>query len=148
MHNLPHANAKFVPLRRFAVQGFYNVRYLSQLVQRKKLKAKQIGRNFFTTREWFEEYLEQHALDETRIAYAKLFREVDREHNRASQEIIAPIALPKNSYISISRRAVILTALFVLLALATYFAPRLLDKEGKVAGEEENGVSSMEEIIK
>ncbi|MFH1822074.1 MAG: hypothetical protein ABH830_00040, partial [Patescibacteria group bacterium] len=57
---------KLIPLRRISQEGPYNTAYLSLLVQRKKLKAKRIGRNFFTTREWFNDYLDNHARDEKR----------------------------------------------------------------------------------
>ncbi|MDD5071375.1 MAG: hypothetical protein PHQ42_01425 [Patescibacteria group bacterium] len=55
---------KLIPLRRLAKEAPYKVNYLSLLVQRGKLKAEKIGRNYFTTREWFEQYLEMHARDE------------------------------------------------------------------------------------
>jgi len=55
---------KLISLRRLAKEVPYKVTYLSLLVQRGKLKAEKIGRNYFTTREWFEEYLEMHARDE------------------------------------------------------------------------------------
>ena len=54
-------NKRLIPLRRFAEVGPYGSAYLSNLVQRKSLKAKKIGRNYFTTQEWFNEYLEMHA---------------------------------------------------------------------------------------
>lgn len=50
-----------IPLSRFARSGQYNAAYLSLLVQRKKLKAKKIGRNYYTTREWFDDYLVKHS---------------------------------------------------------------------------------------
>lgn len=53
-------NNKLLPLRNFVKQGPYSSFYLSNLVQRKKLKAKKIGRNYFTTQKWFDEYLLQH----------------------------------------------------------------------------------------
>ncbi|MDD5031578.1 MAG: hypothetical protein PHR36_00855 [Patescibacteria group bacterium] len=52
---------KLIPLRRLAKEVPYKVTYLSLLVQRGKLRAEKIGRNYFTTREWFGEYLEMHA---------------------------------------------------------------------------------------
>ncbi|MDD5294549.1 MAG: hypothetical protein PHP21_01315, partial [Patescibacteria group bacterium] len=55
---------KLIPLRRLAKEVPYKVNYLSLLVQRGRLKAEKIGRNYFTTREWFNEYLEMHARDE------------------------------------------------------------------------------------
>ena len=54
---------KLISLRRLAKEVPYKVTYLSLLVQRGKLKAEKIGRNYFTTREWFSEYLEMHARD-------------------------------------------------------------------------------------
>ncbi|MFA4941826.1 MAG: hypothetical protein WC582_04530, partial [Patescibacteria group bacterium] len=56
-------NKKLIPLRRLAEEGPYKTAYLSLLVQRNKLKATKVGRNYFTTREWFKEYLEKHARD-------------------------------------------------------------------------------------
>ncbi|MFA6171761.1 MAG: hypothetical protein WCW77_03820 [Patescibacteria group bacterium] len=56
-------NRELLPLRQFAKEGPYNLAYLSNLVQRKKLKAKKIGRNYFSTREWFGEYLKNHSQD-------------------------------------------------------------------------------------
>ena len=63
---LNEENKKLIPLRRLTEISSYSVAYISILVQRKKLKAKRIGRNFFTTKEWFNEYLESHARDEKR----------------------------------------------------------------------------------
>jgi hypothetical protein len=59
-------NKKLIPLRRLAEISSYSAGYISILVQRKKLKAKRVGRNFFTTKEWFNEYLETHARDAKR----------------------------------------------------------------------------------
>jgi len=58
---------RLIPLSRFAKEGQYNAAYLSLLVQRKKLKAERIGRNYFTTKAWFDEYLFQHARKEKMI---------------------------------------------------------------------------------
>lgn len=54
-------NLALIPLCRFARSGHYSQAYLSLLVQRKKLKAKRIGRNFYTTQEWFNDYLVKHS---------------------------------------------------------------------------------------
>lgn len=62
---------KLIPLRRLTEYGLYKISYLSILVQRKKLKAKKIGRNYYTTIEWFNEYLEKHARDEKRVKVIK-----------------------------------------------------------------------------
>ncbi len=59
-------NRKLIPLRRIAEESSYSAAYLSILVQRKKLKAKRVGRNYFTTRNWFADYLETHARDDKR----------------------------------------------------------------------------------
>ena len=54
-------NLALIPLCRFARSGQYSQAYLSLLVQRKKLKAKRIGRNFYTTQAWFNDYLLKHS---------------------------------------------------------------------------------------
>ncbi|MFA6107040.1 MAG: hypothetical protein WC745_05230, partial [Patescibacteria group bacterium] len=59
---------KLLPLRQFAKEGPYSAAYLSILVQRKSLKARRIGRNYFTTLEWFNEYLQQHAQEKKFVA--------------------------------------------------------------------------------
>lgn len=59
-------NKKLIPLRRLAQESSYSPAYVSILVQRKKLKAEKVGRNYFSTREWFNQYLEDHARDEKR----------------------------------------------------------------------------------
>ena len=56
MANKEQDSSKLLPLRKFSVPGVYTVFYLSQLVQRKKLRAEKIGRNYFTCRKWFNEY--------------------------------------------------------------------------------------------
>ena len=69
---------QLIPLRRLADNKLYSTAYLSLLVQRKKLKAKKIGRNFYTTQEWFEDYLEKHARDEKRAVHDKLLLKKDK----------------------------------------------------------------------
>ena len=54
-------NLALIPLWRFARSGQYSQAYLSLLVQRKKLKAKRIGRNYYTTQVWFNDYLVKHS---------------------------------------------------------------------------------------
>jgi len=54
-------NKKLFPLRRFSEIGLYDLTYLSLLIQRGKLNAQKVGRNYFTTIEWFEEYLKNHS---------------------------------------------------------------------------------------
>ncbi len=55
---------ELIPLRRLAEISSYSPAYISLLVQRKKLKAKRVGRNFLTTKKWFNEYLTKHAQEE------------------------------------------------------------------------------------
>ncbi|MFA6306727.1 MAG: hypothetical protein WCV70_04095 [Patescibacteria group bacterium] len=59
---------ELMPLRRLAEISSYSPAYISLLVQRKKLKAKRVGRNFLTTKKWFNEYLEKHAQEEKRLS--------------------------------------------------------------------------------
>ncbi|MDO8668152.1 MAG: WD40 repeat domain-containing protein, partial [bacterium] len=56
-------NKKLVPLRKIAQASSYGFGYISILVQRKKLKAKKIGNKYYSTQEWFNEYLDLHARD-------------------------------------------------------------------------------------
>ena len=63
---------KLFPLRKFAVEGQYSSAYLSLLVNRGRLKAKRIGRNYFTSKKWFDEYLEKYAREEKlKIGFVK-----------------------------------------------------------------------------
>jgi hypothetical protein len=59
-------NKKLFPLKRFSKVGLYNLTYLSLLVQRGKLKAEKVGRNYFTNIEWFEDYLVNHSRDKNK----------------------------------------------------------------------------------
>lgn len=67
MRHKPLDENELIPLRRLAEISSYSPAYISLLVQRKKLKAKRIGRNFLTTKKWFADYLEKHAQEEKRI---------------------------------------------------------------------------------
>jgi hypothetical protein len=77
-YNSSNPREKLIPLRRFAADNLYSAKYLSLLVQRKKLKASKVGRNFYTTEKWFFEYLEKHARDEVRLKYKELFARANR----------------------------------------------------------------------
>lgn len=68
MRHKPLDENELIPLRRLAEISSYSPAYISLLVQRKKLKAKRIGRNFLTTKKWFNDYLEKHAQEEKRIS--------------------------------------------------------------------------------
>lgn len=147
MLKLPYTKDKLVPLRRFTCDELYSAAYLSQLVQRGKLKAQKIGRNFCTTREWFEEYLEIHALDETRDAYKALFHKVDLEQARIEGEVKGAI---QNSQIKVKynlnivkKAAIVVTiAAFIIVGTALYLVPKINDKQGTVAGEKETATST------
>lgn len=76
-------NEKLLPLRRFA-DGRYSVPYLSILVQRKKLKARKIGRNFYTCQMWMEEYFDKHARDNKRNQNSEVF--ADKENDKAGAD--------------------------------------------------------------
>jgi len=87
-YNSTNPREKLIPLRRFEADNLYSAKYLSLLVQRKKLKAKKIGRNFYTTEKWFFDYLEKHARDEVRLKYKVIFSEKEKTiENRAKTEI-------------------------------------------------------------
>ena len=143
MHQLPHEKGQFVPLRRFAVEGLYSVLYISQLVQKGKLKAIKKGRNYSTTRKWFEEYINEHAKDEVREKYVRLFRELDLKESVYNKNLRKGTGVlvesQYNNIVSRLSKTAVLTvaAVFVLLILATIFVPRIIDKDGQVAGEEE-----------
>ncbi|MFA6394005.1 MAG: hypothetical protein WCW25_03995, partial [Patescibacteria group bacterium] len=76
---------KLLPLRQFAKEGPYSAAYLSILVQRKSLKARRVGRNFFTTREWFNEYLERHAQEKKSVEAKTMADERSLETARNGQ---------------------------------------------------------------
>ncbi|MBI2459605.1 MAG: hypothetical protein HYV53_03580, partial [Parcubacteria group bacterium] len=71
MRRLPSDSyKKLMPLKRIAEASSYSFGYVSILVQRKKLKAKKIGNKYYSTQEWFDQYLELHARDEKRLSPA------------------------------------------------------------------------------
>src|SRR3990167_2720561 len=51
---------KLLPLKKIAEASSYSFGYVSILVQRKKLKARKIGNKYYSTKEWFDQYLEYH----------------------------------------------------------------------------------------
>jgi hypothetical protein len=149
MLNLPYLRDKLVPLRRFSYDGLYSLRYLSQLVQRDRLKAKKVGKNYYSTREWFEEYLEAHAKDETREAYKELFRQVDQNETLASKKITQgkykaqPILTQVNIFNKILlRRAITTVVVLFVLAGSVYFGLSYLNNKGQIAGEEETATTT------
>ena len=135
MLKIPQDTHKLVPLRRFAFDGLYNTAYLSQLVQRGKLKAQKIGRNYCTSREWFLEYLEIHALDETREAYLELFIAVDKKAKQTELEIeqvSTTVKLPtiKLNRLVLKRAMISVIALFVLVS-GSYFRNKYIKYKTK-----------------
>jgi hypothetical protein len=151
---LTENKAKLLPLRRFALDGYYNSAYLSLLVQRNKLKAKRVGRNYFTTVTWFEEYLDCHARTETRVAYteyfARLMAEKNNGYNNGNGNVngngftngngnslppVEPAPVKFSQNLKILTAVVITAAVFILL-----FTALLINREsdkGQVAGENE-----------
>ena len=137
---------QLVPLRRFSSNDLYAPAYLSHLVQRKKLKAKKIGRNFFTTQKWFEEYLQKHAKDEIREAYEIFFTEIDkaRKKQKLNKQLIkykngnttsfgGSFMLLKNAFSA--RVIATILAFIVVLLLISQFS--LMQDKGRIAGKEE-----------
>lgn len=59
---------KLIPLKSIAEISSYSFGYVSILVQRKKLKAKKIGNKYYSTQEWFNQYLELHARDGKKLS--------------------------------------------------------------------------------
>lgn len=59
---------KLIPLKKIAEASSYSFSYVSVLVQRKKLKAKKVGNKYYSTLEWFNQYLELHAQDGKKLS--------------------------------------------------------------------------------
>jgi len=137
MHHSEHNKDKLIPLRKFAVKDVYSSAYLSQLVQRGKLKAKKIGRNYYTSKQWFSEYLEQHAQD---IKYEKYREYLMKKTKRSfsSREKIQKNTDISHNQINIWKQIAISVAvvlLFLIIGLGLYIS---YDK-GRIAGVEEQG---------
>ena len=127
---------KLVPLRRFADSNLYSVSYLSLLVQRKKLKAEKVGRNYYTTEEWFKEYLEKHSQNEKWGIYqekAKIKESKIAENKEISSE---PVTLEKNLYIKY-KTTVLTAVVFVLFIISGIIFYLHNQEKGQVAGTEE-----------
>lgn len=115
---------KLIPLRKFANSRVYSTAYLSQLVQRKKLKAEKIGRNFYTTENWFKEYIDRHARDGKQAEYKRSLKYEARIINLLSYKAIA----------------VIMAIVFILASIFIYFDAK---DSGQIAGvEERQGTST------
>jgi hypothetical protein len=161
MHDSPNIKERLEPLRRFCVPDLYSAPYLSILVQRKRLKAKKIGRNYFTCRIWFEEYLAHYATEEKRaIYYNHLAAQVEKHSvlvEKFKDTPLEKLTLNELDYINKEKaqakvgffnlnkllnikRAAVITAVFVLLAFGSYFVPRLLDRQGDISGVKDEAV--------
>jgi len=148
---------KLLPLRKFAKSGGYSTAYLSQLVQRKKLKAKKIGRNYFTTEEWFNGYLDRHAQDKKQIRYNGGTEErTDNQkpvdefiklavNNKKANFFVLPESFQNQLKIkqpkSIFKRIAVTTAILVFLFVNIYFL-YLAQNRGQVAGVEEMNMAT------
>ena len=119
---------KLVPLRKFSAPGIYSSAYLSQLVQKNKLKAVKIGRNYFTCQRWFSRYLERHAHDKKQSDYNQFL---------IKQEISKELAIKHRKFYL---KTVVITAVFfVALILANIIFINHYKNSGQVAGVEEKG---------
>ena len=134
---------KLIPIRNFACSGQYNAAYLSLLVQRKKLKAKKIGRNFYTTEAWFNEYLERHARDSKKEKTTKKEESMTSsipdskpESNRAGFFVIRKFKL---LFQASTVFVILLLVNFAVSAILGYMFPE--KEKGKVLGAEEYAVS-------
>lgn len=143
MQRKPDSNIKLLPLRRFAVAGLYDVAYLSLLVQRKTLKARKIGRNYYTTAAWFEEYLDKHARDEIRNAYDRK-QIADSRRQKLNIKLGSRSEMPSFfSWKKILASLVITTTVLILL----FYGWRLInapisDNRGIVAGASEINIQT------
>jgi hypothetical protein len=75
---------KLLPLRVIAKDSPYSAAYLSILVQRGKLKTEKVGRNYYTTKEWFRLYMKLHARDDKRELQSPVKRMVKRANDKSS----------------------------------------------------------------
>lgn len=138
MHNPEYNEKKLMPLRKFAVDNIYSPAYLSQLVQRGKLKARKIGRNYYTCAHWFGEYLDQHAQD---VKFEK-YQEYLEEKTRKSEPELKPVKI-NNIWKQIAVSAAVFL-LFIIIGMSLYISYN----KGRIAGVEESGsVSSVEDMV-
>jgi hypothetical protein len=139
-------NLKLIPLRKFIKKGLYSQAYLSVIAKRGRLKTKKIGRNYFTTEEWFDEYLSRHAREEKAV----LGTDFIKNHNAENilKEAKKP-ALAEYGFFHMKKFKIIFQAsvVFTALLLINFLANMLLgiafpDKEkGMVLGAEEEVIS-------
>ena len=150
-YNSSNPREKLIPLRRFAADNLYSAKYLSLLVQRKKLKAKKVGRNFYTTEKWFFEYLEKHARDDVRLKYKEMFAKytplnppskgdlsqtVELSQVTTSVKPGAMVWLKENIY----KLSTAVFAVFFVALLVSQFMIRQDARQGTISGVEEVNV--------
>ncbi len=124
---------KLIPLRKFSVEDIYSPAYLSQLVQRGKLKAKRIGRNYYTCQLWFSEYLEQHAHD---AKYDKYQEYLSKKSVPESSVVRTMVRTGNNKFAATWKQIAISMAVF-LLFLVIGFGLYISYNQGRIAGVEE-----------
>ncbi len=128
------SSQKLIPLRKFAIPGVYSSAYLSQLVQRKKLRAKKIGRNYYSCQDWFDDYLALHAQDRKQAEYNKYL---------ADNKTVKEVNLTKSTKVFKFNLMAVSTAIFILSLLFVNFI-YFINKNGEVAGvSEESGAAAI-----
>jgi hypothetical protein len=137
---------KLIPLRRFVVPGLYELPYLSLLVQRKKLRAEKIGSKYFTTRKWFDDYLENHAQERKRDAYLAVESAINEKTRTAiSREIVSTVPDIKKAknYLPLRLKAALFgSAVFLLLIFSSWYYFQVRQDKGQAAGVEETNFAS------
>ena len=131
---------------------------MSQLVQRGKLKAKQIGRNYYTSEKWFSEYLDQHAQDAKYASYQEYLnrnaqlssrdyhslrlRKDNRHMVRTAVRTKKDKFAAASEYIIWKQIAISMAVflLFIIIGLGLYISYN----RGRIAGVEESGGVSSE----
>ncbi|MCK5211345.1 hypothetical protein KAJ89_01460 [Candidatus Parcubacteria bacterium] len=142
-NHLSRDKEKLIPLRKFSVEDVYSPAYLSQLVQRGKLKAKRIGRNYYTSEKWFSEYLEQHAHDAKYEKYQEYLNKKSKKSAPGSS-----VVRTKNNKFAATRKyttighsniwkqiaiSMAVFLLFIVIGLGLYVSYN----QGRIAGVEE-----------
>jgi len=136
---------QLLPLKCFAEKSLYQINYLSVLVQRKKLKAKKIGRVYYTTEKWFIEYLAKHAQAKILNGYAELFAnrrkqisdpELNRSKNQAARKTGGFFVGLKSGWY---RPATLVLGILILVTLIANLIVTIDSQRGTVSGvDEEN----------
>ena len=72
-------NQKYISLAEAAEICSYSQEYLSLRARQHKLQAIKMGRNWFTTREWLDEYISKNAIDDKKSLKIALPAEDERK---------------------------------------------------------------------